>query len=153
MGRGAVIGSAAGYALHSTRTPSSVFDFIAFSPATAAAGVVDCAFIIVAIISTARSTTRARLGIFLSYAVAMSVIFFAGLCWDEGTRENFTHPLTKRDARYVAIGTLSTSGTGSIAATSETTRAILTAQMTFDFALAAIAVSVIVTRFMAPRLT
>jgi hypothetical protein len=72
----------------------------------------------------ARRHTAPPIGVavMLSGLLSSCLGLFAGLYWSIGTRANFTHSLTRLDAIYFAVGTLSTAGTGTISATSQTAR-------------------------------
>lgn len=61
-----------------------------------------------------------------------------------GMAGNFNVPLSHVDAVFVALGTLSTAGTGGITAHSEVARGLLTVQMFVDFSLLAAAVAWVV---------
>jgi Ion channel len=63
-----------------------------------------------------------------------------------GTHLNFSHSLTHLDAAYFMAGTLTTAGTGSLNAISETAQAIQFAQFCIDFLLVVLSVSLIGTR-------
>lgn len=67
------------------------------------------------------------------------------------TTANFTHTLTRIDAVYFAVGTLSTAGTGTLAATSEAARALQTVEMLLGMVVLLAVVSAVVARFMYPR--
>ncbi|MBV9602138.1 MAG: two pore domain potassium channel family protein [Chloroflexi bacterium] len=71
--------------------------------------------------------------------------------WVTGTRTNFSQPLTHLDSLYVALGTLSTVGSGSIVAISEAARRIQTVQMGVDFLFVVFAVGIVVSRFGSAR--
>jgi Ion channel len=78
--------------------------------------------------------------------LVLTVLLFGYLYWDFGTRANFNTTLSHVDAIYFALGTLTTAGTGSIEATSETARTIQGAQMAIDVALVLFAAGLIVGR-------
>jgi hypothetical protein len=64
----------------------------------------------------------------------------------------FSAPLTKLDAIYFTLGTLSTAGTGDLAAVSEQCRAIVSAQLVAGFVVVTIAVAGLVSRLLSdPR--
>jgi voltage-gated potassium channel Kch len=73
--------------------------------------------------------------------------FFAVLYWFIGTTANFNVELSRIDALYFALGTLTTAGTGTIAPTSDLARAIVSGQMVLDLAFIASAVTIAVTRW------
>lgn len=75
------------------------------------------------------------------------VACFTALYYAVGTSHNFSMPLSHGDALYLAIGTLSTAGTGSVVATSQLARAIQSAQMVLDLGLVVFAVGLIIGRF------
>ena len=60
------------------------------------------------------------------------VCVFADLYYSIGTTRNFSMPLSHLDAIMVAVGTLSTAGTGDVAPKSELARGLLTTQMSLD---------------------
>jgi hypothetical protein len=77
---------------------------------------------------------------------------FSGLYWSIGTHDNFSHALTKLDAIYFAVGTLSTAGTGNISATSQQARLIQTTEMLLSMVVVLFVLGVAVARFInAPR--
>jgi len=90
------------------------------------------------------------LGITLLSAVSLTLANFSWFYWENGGRENFTSVLSHLDSVYFALGTLSTAGTGTLSAVSETARGIQAAQMAVDIGLTLFAVGVVVSRFTAP---
>jgi hypothetical protein len=76
---------------------------------------------------------------------ALLVLAFSFIYWTYGSTANFNIPLTHLDAVYFAIGTMAT-GTGNVAAISETSRGIQILQMTLDFGFIVFALGVIVAR-------
>jgi hypothetical protein len=81
----------------------------------------------------------------------MSVFFFlvgnfSYVYWSYGSTANFSVSLTRLDAIYFAIGTLTTAGTGNINATSELMRGIQALQMVLDLGLVVVALGVLVAR-------
>jgi hypothetical protein len=79
------------------------------------------------------------------YLVAFTILFMASY-WSCGGGHNSNIHLTRLDAAYFTIGTLSTAGTGSIVATSELARALQTWQMALDLVFLLVAVALVVTR-------
>jgi hypothetical protein len=69
-------------------------------------------------------------------------VFYVSL----GTKHNFNIPLTRLDALYFTIGTLTTAGTGNIVATSESVRRIQAIQMGLDFLLIAVAITLVLAK-------
>jgi Ion channel len=78
--------------------------------------------------------------------LVFTVAIFSYLYWGYGTRANFNITLSHVDAIYFALGTLTTAGTGSIEATSETARTIQGAQMAIDIGLVLFAAGLIIGR-------
>jgi len=78
--------------------------------------------------------------------VLLVVVIFAVLYWHYGTTPNFNVTLSRLDALYFTLGTLSTAGTGSIYPSSELARGLVSAQMAADLLLFAVAVALVVTR-------
>jgi voltage-gated potassium channel len=76
-------------------------------------------------------------------AFSVLVAEFAFLYFTYGSMANFSTNLSRLDAIYFAIGTLSTAGTGNIAATSEVARGIQTVQMVLDLVLIVFAVTLV----------
>ena len=72
---------------------------------------------------------------------------FSFLYWSYGSLVNFSTSLTRLDAVYFALGTLTTAGTGNISATSEASRFIQSLQMFLDLGLMVLAVSLVIARF------
>lgn len=79
------------------------------------------------------------------------ILGFANLYYRAGDKVNWTEPLSRLDAVYVALGTFSTAGTGSVAPTSETARALVTAQMGADIVVGVIALSLVAARLAEAR--
>jgi DNA-binding transcriptional regulator YhcF (GntR family) len=82
----------------------------------------------------------------LVYALSALTFEFSGLYWGYGKMPNFSVSLTRLDAIYFSVGTLTTAGTGDISATSELSRGLQTAQMGLDFALVVFAVAIVTPR-------
>lgn len=84
----------------------------------------------------------------LSIVIIGSLVInmFALFYWTAGSMANFTQQFTRLDAVYFTVGTLSTAGTGNIAATSELARGVQTAQMVLDMVLLVVAAGLLVTR-------
>jgi hypothetical protein len=79
-------------------------------------------------------------------AFSTLVLIFSATYWIYGTTANFNVNVTRLDAIYFTIGTLSTAGTGNINATSELMRGIQALQMVLDAGLVVFAVGVLVAR-------
>jgi hypothetical protein len=94
-----------------------------------------------------RSFSVARLTLSLANVILLTIGAFATLYWQSGTKSNFTVALTHLDAVYFALGTLSTAGTGSVSATSQTARLIVSAQMALDLVLLLFAAGIVVARW------
>ena len=77
------------------------------------------------------------------YVFSQLLQAFAWLYWNYGTRSNFNRPLSHLDSLYFALGTLTTAGTGNLSATSDTARAIQTAQMFADLGLVLFALAIV----------
>ena len=92
----------------------------------------------------ARYALSILLAILYSFAALVGV--FSQLYWGYGTSSNFSTQLTRLDAIYFAIGTLTTAGTGNINATSEFARGLQTIQMMLDLALIVFAVALVMPR-------
>jgi hypothetical protein len=69
------------------------------------------------------------------FAVLMILQGFTVTYYDIGTANNFSQALTRLDAAYVALGNLSTAGTGNIYPTSEGARAWVMGQYCADIVL------------------
>jgi Ion channel len=79
-------------------------------------------------------------------ALLTLIVSFAIMYWDIGTTHNFNIRLSRLDAVYFVLGTLTT-GTGNIVAVSELSRAIQTIQIVCNLMLMVFAGGVIVSRF------
>jgi hypothetical protein len=102
------------------------------------------------------SMLRANLvvvGAFTLGTVSQLLGAFSYLYWSFGSRANFNMILTHLDAVYFTLGTLTTAGTGSIAATSEAARYIQSLQMLLDLGLMVFAVGIVISRFSSPKET
>lgn len=84
---------------------------------------------------------------FLAYLFSLILQLFSYIYWTFGTTKNFSESLTHFDSFYFALGTLTTAGSGTITATSETARQIQAAQMGLDLLLIGFAVTVILARY------
>lgn len=81
------------------------------------------------------------------YTFLLITVQFATLYWTIGTTANFNVELSRIDAIYFALGTLTTAGTGTIAPTSDLARALVSGQMVLDLVFVAGAVTIVVTRW------
>jgi hypothetical protein len=93
---------------------------------------------------------RAAFGTFetvmnIEYAFSVLIALFSTLYWDYGTASNFSTTLSRLDAIYFAVGTLTTAGTGDLVARSDTARVIQTVQMILGLLLVVFAVSIVLT--------
>jgi hypothetical protein len=79
----------------------------------------------------------------MTYTATTFLLVFSQFYWAH--RSGFNHPLTRLDAVYVTMGTL-TSGTGDLNATSESVRAIQMVQELLDLLFILFAVGVVVSR-------
>jgi hypothetical protein len=85
--------------------------------------------------------------VLLAYVLSLLLQFFSYAYWTYGTKQNFNISLSHLDSFYFALGTFTTAGTGTISATSETSRGYQTMQMAFDLALVGFVVVVILARY------
>jgi hypothetical protein len=100
-------------------------------------------------VSISRRFRPVLAGFLLVYAFATVLEAFSALYWAYGTEKNFGIPLSHLDAFYFALGTLTTAGTGNIAAKSETGRAIQTVQLGFDLVFIGFIIALVVARYSA----
>ena len=80
-------------------------------------------------------------------AFLLITVEFATLYWVIGTRPNFNPELSRWDATYFALGTLTTAGTGTIAPISDLARALVSGQMVVDLLFVAGALTIAVARW------
>lgn len=85
--------------------------------------------------------------LWLAYLFSLVLQLFSYIYWTYGTTKNFSANLTHFDSFYFALGTLTTVGSGSITANSETARQIQAVQMGLDLLLIGFAVTVILARY------
>jgi hypothetical protein len=107
-------------------------------------------FLVVSLLArTPRQPTTTTL-LLLDLLVTLTTVIgnFAYMYWNAGTAHNFTQPLTKLDAVYFSVGTLSTAGTGTISATSQVARGMQLAEICLGMALVLFGVGVVLVRFM-----
>ena len=83
-------------------------------------------------ISVTRFSSMPEKALMLLFGFALLVGNFSILYWSYGTTGNFTEHLTRLDAIYFAIGTLTTAGTGNISAVSQLARGLQALQMALD---------------------
>ncbi len=87
------------------------------------------------------------LGVALINAFLYLVATFAGLYYHYGTATNFTGPIiTRVDALYFTLGTITTAGTGNISADSQLTRGLVSIQMCVDLIFVTFIIAIAVTR-------
>ena len=82
----------------------------------------------------------------VAYTLSQLLRGFSYLYWNFGSAKDFDIPLTHLDALYVALGTLSTAGTGNITAMSEAARRIQLSQMFVDVLFVVFAVAIVIAR-------
>jgi hypothetical protein len=75
----------------------------------------------------------------------MVVVLFAINYWDIGTAANFGAQLSKMDALYFSLGTMTTAGTGTIAPVSALARSLVSGQMILEFVFVSVAVTIAIT--------
>lgn len=92
----------------------------------------------------ARSGELVDIAIMLSVSFSALIVTFSSLYWAYGTTGNFTERLTRLDAIYFTVGTLTTAGTGNISAISRIARGLQTLQMVLDIGFIVAAVSLVV---------
>lgn len=80
----------------------------------------------------------------LLFGFASLVGNFSILYWNYGTPVNFTADLTRLDAVYFAVGTLTTAGTGDISAVSQLARGLQGLQLALDIVFVVFAVALAV---------
>jgi hypothetical protein len=102
--------------------------------------------------ATERKMTPAALLVDLIVTFAAFVGSFAYLYYDEGTGRAFSQDLSRLDAVYFAVGTVSTAGTGNINALSEGARATQLAEMLLAMVLVIVAGGFVLVRYMAPMM-
>jgi hypothetical protein len=86
------------------------------------------------------------MGFVLLNAFLVLLIGFAGFYWRFGTTVNFNVTLSRLDALYFALGTLTTAGTGSITPISQLARGLVSIQMILDLMLVAVATTIVIAR-------
>lgn len=79
-------------------------------------------------------------------AFSVVMLAFSQLYWGYGLPPNFSVPLSRLEAIYFSVGTLTTAGTGNISATSDLTRGLQTIQMIIDLMLVVFAVGLLLPR-------
>ncbi len=78
--------------------------------------------------------------------LSLLVTVFSLLYWTYGTSENFSQCLSKWDAVYFALGTLTTAGTGNLMAISDLAKALASVQLVVDLVFMGGAVALVVAR-------
>jgi hypothetical protein len=81
------------------------------------------------------------------------VLLFTSVYWHIGTAKNFGQSLTHLDATYFTVGTLTTTGTGTISPQSQSARLLVTVQYAVDLVFLAVVLSVFAGRLAAERNT
>jgi hypothetical protein len=80
----------------------------------------------------------------LLFAFSTLMAIFSTLYWNYGTVANFSQRLTRLDAIYFTVGTMTTAGTGNINAISEAARGLQVLQMILDLGLLVFVVGLVV---------
>jgi hypothetical protein len=83
----------------------------------------------------------------IAYVFSQILQLFSYIYWTYGTKQNFSVHLSHLDSLYLALGTLTTGGTGNVAAISETARRIQMLEMFLGLAVLAFAVTLVVSRY------
>jgi hypothetical protein len=91
---------------------------------------------------TPRLRAAETLGIVIPAFIMIFALLYAGMA--QADPANFTQPVNRLSALYFTVTVLSTVGFGDIAATTETTRAIVTIQMLLDLVLIGVVVKVVI---------
>ena len=102
------------------------------------------------VIARGRSNPGERVAVALWWVAntfATLALVFANVYWAIGTKVNFGVELSRVDALYFSLGTLTTAGTGTIAPISSFARGLVSVQMALDFVFVATAVTIVVTRW------
>lgn len=94
-----------------------------------------------------KRSSKLLIAVILLIALSTLIQDFSYLYWSDGSTANFNISLTRLDALYFALGTLTTAGTGSINAMSDTARAVQSLQMTLDLILIVFAIGLVIARF------
>jgi hypothetical protein len=96
------------------------------------------------LVSIIRFVSMPETALMLLFGFSSLVGNFSILYWNYGTATNFNEYLTRLDAVYFAVGTLTTAGTGTISAVSQLARGLQGLQMALDigFILFAVALAV-----------
>ncbi len=79
--------------------------------------------------------------------VLLLLATFVRMYWAYGAAKNWNITLSRWDAFYVAVGTLTTAGTGNISANSDFARRLLTLQMGLDFVILTFVVGIVIYNF------
>lgn len=95
-------------------------------------------------ISLTRFVSMPETALMLLFGFASLVGNFSILYWNYGTPVNFTADLTRLDAVYFAVGTLTTAGTGDISAVSQLARGLQGLQLALDIVFVVFAVALAV---------
>jgi Ion channel len=97
------------------------------------------------LISVIRSVSMPETALMLLFGFSSLVGNFSILYWNYGSPVNFTEYLTRLDAVYFAVGTLTTAGTGNVSAVSQLARGLQALQMALDIGFIVFAVALAVT--------
>jgi Ion channel len=112
------------------------------------------ALLSVGVVAILLTTGLALLGHVVTWHLACSlvntftllVVYFSILYWSFGTRGNFNTILSRIDAIYFSLGTLTTAGTGSLTAQSQIARGLVSVQMLLGFTFVAVTFAIAVAR-------
>jgi hypothetical protein len=99
------------------------------------------------VVSSFRRFRPVVTAILLVYVFSLLLQLFSYIYWSYGTTRNFSITLSHLDSFYFALGTLTTAGTGTISAISETARQIQTLQMGLDLTFVGIVVAINLARY------
>lgn len=101
------------------------------------------------LISVTRFVSMPETALMLLFGLSSLVGNFSILYWNYGSPVNFTAYLTRLDAVYFAVGTLTTAGTGNVSAISQLARGLQGLQMAVDIGFILFAVALAVTQISA----
>lgn len=110
-------------------------------------GIASAVVILWSVLLNAFASDRLDLMLLQVVLAASALISFFSYCyWEDGSIGHFNHVLTRLDALYFTVGTLSTAGTGNIVAISDVSRRVQTAQMLLGMGLVLAAVTAVLGR-------
>ncbi len=111
---------------------------------TIALAVASFAILLIPVMRAGQGWPTGTLIVLVMGALSYLIELFANLYWNSGTRANWGAPLSHIDAVYIALGTLTTAGSGRLSPATDAVRRLVTLQLCVEVLLVPIVVGIVV---------